>query len=360
MTKRGTVPKNVKRTTSRKPTPKRTPKRGQKPNTTKNGHRSTSTALAVVKAPRPELMREEDNPVLPERRLTAEPLALTMGGGVPVKFTKAEELILSEVVNPDEIRIKPTGIPYVSHPTYTRHLNRAFGRGQWALVEISVPTKGGNSVLVKYALLVRGVPVAAAYGEQEFFESNRDQSYGDVVESTYASGLRRCCKHLGIFLEMWDRAFLDAWVDTRCLEVKVKGKDGQIKRQWRRKVDAPFWNEAGRASRDEDDDPRAQRHQPPPQKARTAQAVADPVTATHPKAGDPISEDALKRFWTIARRSGRSDEEIKQFLSSAYGLTSSKDIKRRDYNDITKAIEHPGALRPVLRTTGDRQPGEDG
>lgn len=345
--------KNRKPTKSRKPTPKRTPVK------TRPARKTTpSTSLAVVKAPRPELVREEDNPALPERRLTAEPLAITVGV-VPVKFSKAEEQVLCREVNPSDIRIKPTGVPYVSHPTYTRWLNEAFGRGQWTLVEISTPTKGGTTVLIKYALLVRGVPVAAAYGEQEYFENNKDQSYGDVVESTYASALRRCCKHLGMALEMWERSFLDAWVDDHCLAVKVRAKDGSERTQWRRKVDRQFWNEKGRATQGADDDPRAQRHQaPPPKPVRTAQAHAEAPAAHHPKAGEPITDEQLRRLWTIIRRSDRAEADVKAFLQRYYGIDSSKAIKRRDYENICKSIEHPGPLQPVLDIEA-RIPGQE-
>lgn len=340
--------------------PKKNARHGKRTKPTvkkKPGRVRPSTSLAVVKAPRPELVREEDNPALPERRLTAEPLAITVGV-IPVKFTKDEEQVLGREVNTADIRIKPTGVPYISHPAYTRWLNEAFGRGQWTLVEISTPTKGGNTVLIKYALLVRGVPVAAAYGEQEYFETNKEQSYGDVVESTYASALRRCCKHLGMALELWDRAFLDAWVDDHCMAVKVTTKDGQQRTQWRRKADRPFWNEVGKAKRGEDEDPRAQRHQAP--KPRSQQAQAEAPAAHHPKAGDPITDEQLRRLWTIIRRSGRPEGEFKAFLWKYYQTDSSKEIKRRDYENICKAVEHPGPLQPVIDLGGDREPGAEG
>lgn len=280
-------------------------------------------------------------------RLSDDPIVVALN--VLPRFTAAEEVILSEPVPEAEIRIKPTGQIYLSHPTYIRWLNRALGRGQWQLLQLAKPQRANASIIVDYAFVIRGLACYSTYGEAEYHENNREQTYGDVLEATHAYALRRFAKRLGIGLELWDKTYSDRFVDRYA--VCVRTEDG--KKKWRLKSDPPFWNEAGIARRG-DDAQDAQRRQAP--KAR-GPARAEAPAAHNPKAEEPITQEQVIRFWTIARRASRSDEEIKAFLLKHYQLDSSKKIKRKDYENICRAAEHPGPLLPVIEH--GREPGED-
>jgi len=85
-----------------------------------------------------------------------------------------------------------------------------------------------------------------------------------------------------------------------------------------------------------------------------------PPTASRPAGGtrgDQVISDAQRRrMFTIATHAGRDAIEIKKWISGPpYNYASSKDIKRRDYEAICKAIEAKGPL-PVR----EREPGEEG
>jgi hypothetical protein len=251
-------------------------------------------------------------------------------GLVELKFTAEEERVLARPVEPSMVSWRaakkdgPAIIPYLSHPVYTRWFNEAFGRAGWTLVPIGKPVKTEqNVVLIPYVLHIHGKPVAFAYGEQEYFdrkasgEDNRSQSYGDVIESTVASALRRCAKHLGVGLELWDKA----WIES------LKGGT----------------------------------RRPPPAQPRQASpsttAPRDEPHSQHAKEEEPITDPQRKRLWVIIRNSGRQDHEVKMWLKLKFGIDSSKAIKRKDYDYVCKSIEHPGALPlPAF----DREPGEDG
>jgi hypothetical protein len=88
------------------------------------------------------------------------------------------------------------------------------------------PLKSGNSVVQPYVLYIHGKPVAFAMGEQEYFEGNKEQTYGDALEATVASALRRCMKRLGIGLELWDRAWVDNFMAEQGVHVQIENKDG--------------------------------------------------------------------------------------------------------------------------------------
>lgn len=267
-------------------------------------------------------------------------------GLTEITLTGEEEEVLAAPIGMQDIRVKPTGQVYLPHIVYTRWLNRAFGRTGWALRPASKPLLNNNTVVVPYILLVHGKPVAFALGEQEYFGNNRDQSYGDALESTVASGLRRCCKHLGLALELWDRSFGDQFLEEYCVRVKVEvDRDGKKTHRyhWRRKIDTPFYNEVrtGRRNVEEGD---FQDH------ARTV------TPAAHYDHGhDPITPEQLRRLWTISRRRQRPDEEVKAFLAFL-GFASSKEIPRDKYETIVAAIEHPGPLPVDSR----REPGAEG
>lgn len=321
---------------------RKTKVRARRPATTT---RTTSTALA--RRPRSPLVV----PPAPTLTLTDD-LALGMLGLVEPKFTPQEEAVLDEPVDRNQVLIKPTGQPYLSHPYYTRWLNRALGRAAWALVPASKPQKAVNektdtiTVVQPFVLFIHRQPVAFANGEHEYQPKNREQTYGDALESTVASALRRCCKRLGIGLELWDRRWLNAWIREFAICVKVnvakRGEPEEIRRMWRLKTDRPFWNELG-------GDRRAGNSGPSPTPPVATHAAEDDVI-TH---GNKDRPGQLERLWTIIRSSGRSESEIRDWLRARYGIDSTTAIKRRDYDAIVKAIEHPGPLSL-------REPGEEG
>lgn len=323
--------------------PHRRPKLKPKPK-----KHTTALARRPTKAPVTKQAKAELVPPTPAietkaslERLTDEPLVLSYG---VVKFTAEEEAILDEPVPVDEVCLKPTGQPYLSHPSYVRWFNRAFGRGQWGLQQLAKPQRADATILIHYALVVRQVPLFSCYGAAEYHENNKDQNYDDVIESTHAYALRRFAKRLGVGLELWDKRWLTDWMARHAVRVWLEGKD---KPAFRRREDPPFWNEVqkGRSNGSS---------APPP---RRAQATAERPAATNPKADQPITTQQVTRFWTIARRAGRSDEEVKAFLRTHYHLESSRAILRKDYESICASVEHPGLLLPVL--DAEREPGSD-
>ena len=88
---------------------------------------------------------------------------------------------------------------------------------------------------------------------------------------------------------------------------------------------------------------------PPAQKAQTPAAQEDPAI---------INQKQRQRLWVIIRKTGRDELEVKAWLKTVLGIDSTKKIRRRDYDAVCQAIEHPGPLPgPVVR---EREPGEEG
>mgnify|MGYP004417316850 CR=1 FL=1 len=155
----------------------------------------------------------------------------------------------------DGIEIKPTGQIYLCHIQYRRMLNDAFGMGNWALRPLggfqkTVKTKRKgeqneeDTIIVcrEYALYIRGKYASSAIGEQEYIESNDMMSASDACEGTESNAIMRCCKKLGMGLEMWDKKFVAKFIKDYCVQVWRKGKS---KPQWRLKESEPFFDETG-------------------------------------------------------------------------------------------------------------------
>lgn len=52
-----------------------------------------------------------------------------------------------------------------------------------------------------------------------------------------------------------------------------------------------------------------------------------------------ISEPQGKRFYALAKKAGFATQQLQEWLQELYGLKSIKDIPRRRYNEICKAVE---------------------
>lgn len=309
--------------------------------------------------PKPELLPAEiDHNVL------GELASVGQLGLVAPTLTAEEEAVLAEDVNAADVLVKPTGQPYLPHAKYRKWFDRALGRFGWSIVpkakpiKVPLPSKKEDEVstrhvvLVPYILLVKGLPVAFAYGEQEFNETNAEQTYGDAVEGTNSSAIRRLAKQIGVGLELWDKDWLQNWLDTYAVAVRVKYKSGYITTQWRRKVDKPLPGElapsAGNTKRDRDQespDPGYVDAEPVQQRQR-------PAAGSDNREGEKITQPQRQRLQVIARKAGRNDAEVRLWLKKKWKVDNSKDLTRGVYDQVCRELESKGDL--VIPGDGER------
>lgn len=304
-------------------------------------------STALVRRPTTRVIVRDPHRLLPtqttETTVGGEGMLIGALGKATFKLTKAQTKILMRPVKVEDVRIKPTGQVYLPHGRYTSWFNEAFSIGQWSIVPAGKPSTAGRSVNVPYILYVNGTPAAFAMGEQEYFESNAQQTLGDAIESTVASGLRRCAKRLGVSLELWDRQWADNFVATYGVAVKVKrGKDTVT--MWRLKTDRPLRGEIG-SMRQEDhvgDVYEAEEVRDVSQDRR--QGDRRERAGTHAKERDKITEAQVGRLYAIAKSVGRSRAEVEIWLHQVKGYESAADIKRNEYDEICQVIERRGPL----------------
>ena len=316
--------------------------------------RAQTTALARRKSSIPSTGTKGKVEVLPAvepvERTLAEGINIGTLGLVELKLTDKEEEILARPITLDDTRImiKPTGAAYMAHADYSRWFSEAFGRTGWQLVPVGKPIRQENVVLIPYILHVHRQPVAFAWGEHEYQEKNREQTYGDVVEATVANAMRRCAKRLGVGLELWDRRWLDEFVRRNAVRVRCnlarRGQPEDLRWLWRLKSDPPLRGELRRGQGDgyEDEDfAPAQREEAPPP-ARQRREVERHEPAHHDaRSADKISEKQARRLWTIVQNSGRTEEDVKTWLLRRFKVSRYDDVLRRDYEFVWQTIESP-------------------
>jgi hypothetical protein len=169
---------------------------------------------------------------------------------------KSDMSALSEPFNDDEYEIRPDGFIYVPQALYRVRLNKVIGIGQWGLTLFRDKYELVKGELYKIfydgGLLIRGKFVSRSTGEGTHNKKNPNSSWGMAMESAKSDCMVRCCKDLGIALEIYQPSFVRKWQKEHAIKVLVNWdswETGQkktvVKAMWRRKDVEPFENEIG-------------------------------------------------------------------------------------------------------------------
>lgn len=123
---------------------------------------------------------------------------------------------LDEPLDPGDVKIRPDGLLYLPWTWFAKRLNDAVGRLKWGLVPQGSPkgrATGNNTELIVWGfwLMIKGIPVSFAYGETSYRTNNNTMSYADAVAGAKSIALARCCKELGMALQLWDPQWIDGW-----------------------------------------------------------------------------------------------------------------------------------------------------
>lgn len=152
---------------------------------------------------------------------------IEFSAGSRLVLTAEEEAILLADVPIDEIQVKhnKAGTIFVHWTFYAKRLNRVFHVGQWVCQPVpgSAYSKIGKQINREFALYIRGNAIAGAMGNCDYIESNQEMSYADAAEGCRGNALMRCCKQIGIALELWDKRFARKFREEYC-EQDEKGR----------------------------------------------------------------------------------------------------------------------------------------
>lgn len=162
--------------------------------------------------------------------------------------------ILTASIPEDIIEIRPDdGMIYLPQTEYRRILNNAFGVGGWAIRPLEIK-KVDDVVVYSGELWAHGRYIASAMGEQRYIESNKKMSWATAVEGAKSDCITRCCKDIGIAIDLWSPQFSKKWVAEHAVKVwcdpasnsNVKGKWF-----WRKTIEPPIdrWPYVERATK---------------------------------------------------------------------------------------------------------------
>lgn len=280
----------------------------------------------------------------------------------PVTAEQAKALLLPPA--DDEIDVKPDsfGAVYMSHAGYRKRLNAAFGPAGWALRRLSdiVANESTEALYQEWALYAEGRFIASAVGEHSF---SSDMSYGDASESIKSNALMRCCKDLGMAMDLWDRRFADAWRNRMCVKVLVKRGD-RTKPAWRRLDSPPIYGESIA-----NDSPNQEAYRKGAKATPKAEAKSDDVPETQREARKPavkgrgkppsrkaepergesssnlITDSQRGLLWARMKDAQVDVNEFKEHLRETYGFASSNEITKDRFEEILadiKAIKDAG------------------
>jgi hypothetical protein len=260
--------------------------------------------------------------------------------GSGIKLTDRQKEIFRRQASIDIIDILPTGEIYVPGNWWRALLNEAFDPGGWGLrpgkAHQHLHEDEHKSVLYREVFLVvsrcekchksigeckcktskmRAVCLATAIGAQTFHPKNARMTVDDATEAAATNGIMRCCKPLGIYANIWDRAWAQPARDAIGIQVKT-GRQGP---QWRRFDRAPLYGEVGlwpgsiNADKYQAPDlkppaPRQQQSRPAPPQPSPAQDAPPPTGALLlPGHGNktirPVDTDAGK-LWVVSTDKG--------------------------------------------------------
>ena len=148
---------------------------------------------------------------------------------------KAQEILLAEPSDDTvELRIdrlksgKTVELLYVPHSHYRQRLSRAVGAGAWALHKDQEPKMDPEDGQVYWSgsLYILGRYIASAIGQQKYVPGNARMSFADAVEGSKSDCLVRCCKDLGMFMELWTPSWRDGWYERNGKRVEKQRKGG--------------------------------------------------------------------------------------------------------------------------------------
>lgn len=261
--------------------------------------------------------------------------------------------LLLEAPTDQELEIRPDGIVYLSHVGYRRRLTAAVGPMGWAMRRLTGYWRMPGALLCEFALYVNGAFVSAAIGEGRYDpEDDWSPSFSDASESCRSNALVRCCKDLGMALELWDKSALETWRTNYAVQVLVQKRDKQVQ-QWRLKSGPPLPREVQRSAPAQERRPAAVPPAQPPSvtdlpqmpQPKAGQAAQGPATtarqqrAFKPEDDGPINAKQVRMLWTLVSERNVDQDQVATKLKTELGVESSKQIKGSQFQAILRWLE---------------------
>ena len=250
-------------------------------------------ALAEYKAPPPPEPITIDDAMIQMARTA---------GTIDLPADKLDKLFAP--VDPELVEIREDGIIYYPWMEYAKLMRDAFGL-KWVMVPQGEPKREGNLILWGFYLVIDGVYMGYAVGEQTYYPNNRTMTWGDACEGAKSNALTRLAKSLGISLELWQPEFIRNWKDKYAVQVAKGSKKVWVKRH--------------KAS------------EPQPPMDDTGTPTPEPVPAPKlPKGADELNAEIHK----VASVYGKDHNYISDVAADIYGVSSMTELTLQQQRGI--------------------------
>ncbi len=171
----------------------------------------------------------------PAPQTVAEVMLALMQTAGTLELTEEQRAIVFAPVDPDLVEIRPDGPIYLPAMEYRNILCQAFGL-EWRIIpDTPMPLQEGSILLWGFHLIIQGVPMGFAWGEQNYQKGDWRMSYGDAIEGAKSNALMRLCKGLNMCKELWRPSFGRQWKEQYADTCQERDKKGNMKTLWRRK-----------------------------------------------------------------------------------------------------------------------------
>lgn len=257
-------------------------------------------------------------------------------------WTPDQQAILRRPLADDEIEVRPDdGVLYLPGVRWRMRLNDAFGVGGWGLAHHGDPKVNGNQVFAPMRLYVLGRFAAEAMGEGKWIERNPKSSFGTALESAKTDALGRCCKDMGIALELWDPRFTRKWRSENVIQIRNPdpSRFGSAPKVWVRKDDPCVAKDSPR--------------DPPAPEAESAAPVvvteAAKTAAKVPATGGPITPEQITMIHTLRSKVGGLTDETYRKTIAVYRKADGSRCVGEDGKGTSKALSKDQASHYIGR-----------
>lgn len=217
-------------------------------------------------------------------------------------FDEATQAILATKVNPEVVEVRqPNDLLYVPWIHYQTILVQAFGPGGFRMVPKRPARQQGNVFTWEGSLWVRPRGARKFQFVDEAVGECGIQSAGNGPEGAKSDCLTKCCKRLGVFMELFDPAWRRWWEGNyKAKHLAAKGKKAWVERDRASEHAAPAAAPAASppASTSPAEPSSGSGISAPPAKAQPRAAAIDTGEAASEEQLDALTAEIRRRKWT--------------------------------------------------------------
>lgn len=267
-----------------------------------------------------------------------EEIRKMLGTAGTLALTDAQNLALYEPFKDSDVYLKPDGLVYFTWTKFAGRLTKAFGGTGWAMIPQGMPKVNNNLIVWGFHLVIKGVYCGFAIGEQQYFNNGR-MTYGEACEGAKSNALTRLCKALGIGIELWDKDFINEWLDKYAdKRWDQNANEGRGKNIWSLKPNA-FGDTNKNTTSNLDTKttpPTATPVRETPVTPTVATPVVTPTTKVTPKVLPPVTAVKTETGFPVLNNQKKS--EVKAEEKSTKGYTGKgKSGKLAENTDFLKS-----------------------